>query len=358
MAKSTLLTYFLWLIGGFWGLHHLYLGRDKHALVWMMFAGGYFGLGWLRDLWRIPEYVQEANQDPNYLEKLIIKMRKHSTPQSSTVRYCGQMIVADTFGYLMLAALPEEFIPEWLLPFSMFPVPLAVALGVYLVGNIGQEEGVLWKPLLAAYLTYPLYFWNKSSVFWTSLLSSAAFNRYAKKWRRSPRQHRSMCFRFFIILLCISLYILLWCSWLYFNCSFTDKEGQEIRCREAIKNFFTSPMWNEFKIVMKDIYNQAQHHGWWEIWLQLIQALDPLGETNALQVLNLTSSSTQEEISAQYRKLSRQWHPDRHKDPEAKQKAQEKFIEIQQAYEVLSDIKSRRMKKNKETQDSSRSSEL
>ncbi|XP_023229256.1 dnaJ homolog subfamily C member 22-like [Centruroides sculpturatus] len=357
MAKSLLLTYILWLIGGFWGLHHLYLGRDEQALVWVMFAGGYFGLGWLRDLWRIPEYVQEANGDSYYIEKLVYKMRKYPTPPSSTVRYCGMMIVADAFGYLVLAAIPEELLPEFLLPFSTIFVPLAVALGVYLVGNIGQEEGDFWMPLIGAYLTYPLYFWKKSSVFWTSVLSCAAFNRYAKKWRRSPRRQRSIFYRLFIFLLCILIYASLWCSWLYFNCSFTDKEGQEIYCREAIKNFLTSPLWNEFKKVMKDVYNFAQHHGWWEIWHQLIHALDPLGEKNALQVLNLTRNATQEEISAQYRKLSRQWHPDRHKDPEEKQNAQEKFIEIQQAYEVLSDIKSRRVRKNKKAQSTS-SSEL
>ena len=51
-----------WLLGGWLGLHHFYLGRDKQALVWWCLPGGYFGLGWFRDLWRIPEYVREANR--------------------------------------------------------------------------------------------------------------------------------------------------------------------------------------------------------------------------------------------------------------------------------------------------------
>ncbi len=65
------------------------------------------------------------------------------------------------------------------------------------------------------------------------------------------------------------------------------------------------------------------------------------------QVLGLKYSATQEEITHSYRKLSRQWHPDKHKDPEKKLEAQEKFIEIQQAYDTLSLIKSRRAKRNK-----------
>ena len=59
---SLCVTYLLWLLGGWLGLHHFYLGRDKQALVWWCLPGGYFGLGWFRDLWRIPEYVREANR--------------------------------------------------------------------------------------------------------------------------------------------------------------------------------------------------------------------------------------------------------------------------------------------------------
>ena len=42
------MTYLLWLTGGWLGLHHFYLGRDKHALVWYCLPGGYFGFGWFR----------------------------------------------------------------------------------------------------------------------------------------------------------------------------------------------------------------------------------------------------------------------------------------------------------------------
>lgn len=71
----------------------------------------------------------------------------------------------------------------------------------------------------------------------------------------------------------------------------------------------------------------------------------------SFKVLGLKSSATQQEISSRYRKLSREWHPDKHKDPESKKEAQEKFIEIQQAYEILSKIKSERVGKNIKTRD-------
>jgi len=66
----------------------------------------------------------------------------------------------------------------------------------------------------------------------------------------------------------------------------------------------------------------------------------------SVQVLGISSRATDKEVSAAYKKLVRKWHPD--KQPEhAKEEAQRKFIEIQQAYETLSTIKQRRQQRNK-----------
>ena len=45
-----------------------------------LFTGGYFGAGWFRDLWRIPEYVRDANNDPGFLADLSEKVRTLSKP--------------------------------------------------------------------------------------------------------------------------------------------------------------------------------------------------------------------------------------------------------------------------------------
>ena len=55
--KSVVFTYFLWFFFGWFGLHHFYLGRDRHAFTWWSTFGGMFLLGWVRDAWRIPTYV-------------------------------------------------------------------------------------------------------------------------------------------------------------------------------------------------------------------------------------------------------------------------------------------------------------
>ncbi len=56
------------------------------------------------------------------------------------------------------------------------------------------------------------------------------------------------------------------------------------------------------------------------------------------EVLGVGRSVTQEEIKKAYRKLALQHHPDKHKGDK---KAEEKFKEIGEAYEVLSDPQKR-----------------
>ena len=56
------------------------------------------------------------------------------------------------------------------------------------------------------------------------------------------------------------------------------------------------------------------------------------------QILGVPFSATAQQITEAYRKLVFKYHPDRNPDPEAAQK----FLEIQQAYEILSDPQKRR----------------
>lgn len=107
----------------------------------------------------------------------------------------------------------------------------------------------------------------------------------------------------------------------------------------------------------------------YETWKQIIDMMDADGEQNAykvnsiqrclyidrstnaililLQTLGLTPTATQSEITAAFRKLSKENHPDKIKGEAEKKIAQEKFMEISHAYEVLSKIKSKRKQKNK-----------
>lgn len=64
------------------------------------------------------------------------------------------------------------------------------------------------------------------------------------------------------------------------------------------------------------------------------------GKKDYYAILNVSRDATQEEIKQAYRRLVKQWHPDLH--PENRKEAEERFKEIQEAYEVLSDPEKRR----------------
>jgi curved DNA-binding protein len=57
------------------------------------------------------------------------------------------------------------------------------------------------------------------------------------------------------------------------------------------------------------------------------------------KILGVEKSSSQDDIKKQYRKLAKKYHPDLHPDDE---KAQEKFKEVNEAYEVIGDEKKRK----------------
>lgn len=73
--KSIFWTYVLWIIGGFAGAHHVYLERDAQAFIYFSTLGGYLGLGWLRDIYRIPSYVRDVNEHPNFVSDFKRKVR-------------------------------------------------------------------------------------------------------------------------------------------------------------------------------------------------------------------------------------------------------------------------------------------
>ncbi len=58
------------------------------------------------------------------------------------------------------------------------------------------------------------------------------------------------------------------------------------------------------------------------------------------EILGVDRNATEKEIKAAYRKLARKWHPDLHTGKD-KEQAEEKFKQINEAYEVLSDPEKR-----------------
>lgn len=342
--KSLFLTYLIWLIWGWFGLHHLYLGRDIQAFLWWSTIGGFFGLGWFRDLWRIPEYVDDANDERYYVEELKRKIRLRKEPAFSVTRFAGQMLVGYFYGILVRLAIPEE--TKWL---PSLLVPLGVAVGVYLVGNVGREKGDFKYPLSGSYianiaLTYLTG--DEAGCMYVALIAAICFQNH-REFRKHKSQKKTLCKRLQYLAVGGLVICCLWSSFLYFNAQVTTEDGETVKLRDAVNHFFQSPVWLEFKAVFWGLYEEGQKNGWDNFYEEFVKALDPRGEKNAYRVLGLTEDATQEEIKKRYKKLAVKWHPDR--NPDNKEEAQQKFMQIQEAYEILSNLKTRRAAKNSRT---------
>ena len=60
---------------------------------------------------------------------------------------------------------------------------------------------------------------------------------------------------------------------------------------------------------------------------------------NYYEILQIQKNTSQTEIKNQYRRLAKKWHPDREKSPDAERR----MMQINMAYEVLSNPKRRKM---------------
>ncbi|KAK7605257.1 hypothetical protein V9T40_007115 [Parthenolecanium corni] len=348
-GKSLIIAYFLWLVGGVAGLHHYYLGRDLHGFLWLCTLGGYFGFGWLRDVFHINEYVAEANEDQNYLKKIKEIVKKNKKPPFSTIRFTGMVLLAYYWSSLFHIAIPNDELAginwKWLYLLS----PFFCALGVWAVGNVGLQKGGMKTPVIAAYLTFPLQlFMDESTAFTLMVLAAAyAFDTYEKEWRPKTKSDRNCLRRIMILGAAYLLFCSMWASYFYFNAKITDQDGEEIPVREAFYHFIKSPVWKDLKNSLIETWNYAQQHGWMETWRQVVEMSDPYGENNAYKVLGLTSMASQSEINSKCRTLSVRYHPDKVKNEDEKTTAQEKFYEVQQACEILSSNRVKRRRKNK-----------
>jgi len=346
---NVCMAYLLWALGGWFGLHHFYLGRDRQALVWWFLPGGYFGLGWIRDMWRIPEYVKESNRESGWWTLEEEKMRRTERPPWKMARWGGMLVVGNMLGMLPSMAVPnKDEIGYDLSLIGTLLTPLGCALGIWLVGNIGRWEGGLKRPLLGCYLTLPAYLYGWSVVSWTTIIGAYAFKR---EWKKGPsKSEKPIWLRLGVLAICGALYLSMWGSYLYFNAEIVNN-GDRIKLRDALGNFLKSPAVQEFGRTLKLLWQQMLTNGFWSTWSQLVDSLDPFGEKNALRELGLAKGASQEEIRTKYRELSKVHHPDKVKgSPEEKQAAQEKFVAIQQAYEKLSTLKKQRAKANKKSE--------
>ena len=342
MAKWNVIAYLLWLVSGWFGGHHFYLGRDKQGILWITSFGGFFGVGWLRDFAKIPAYVQEANRDPSFMEPLAAYMRHYKTPRifSNLHRLVGQVAFGYFYRWLIYCAIPEDYSSTLLI---VLLVPLGSAFGTFMVSNVGMFKSSYKYSLAGAY-TGEFLFGEAQLVSYLPSFAVAVsmfFSTYGWDFRREPpARERTCCKRFLAWLLFFVLFWLLILSGVYYNATIETDDGETVKVREAVNHFFNSPAWRELKKSFWKIYADMWREGWEGARRSFIDLADVTGEDSALETLKLKKGVGMSEVKEQYKRLAKEWHPDHHQgaSEETKLYVKEKFMKIQKAYELLSEL--------------------
>ena len=332
-TKYCPVAFFLWLFGGWFGLHHFYLRRDRQGFLWATTWGGFF-VGWLRDFTQLGRYVEEANANyPMSSGKPGIYTNVH--------RIIGQVWFGLFFRWLIMSAVPETLPDTTKSIVTMILAPLGSAFGCYMVSNVSHIYCSYKYPLSGAYLGEILFGCVRmTSDQWptTAVLTSALFCVYG--WQeRKVKPKSKFCKRFLTWFSLGMLVSSMWLSFAYYNAEvYIEETDQTVKLRDLFNDFLLSPAWDEIKEFFSQMWRLLWESGFdTERMYKLLQAglLDAQMQ-RSMDVFEFKEHSevTHEQVKLRYRKLAKEWHPDRHPQ-EAKESAQEKFIEIQRAYETL-----------------------
>ena len=333
MAKYCPIAFFLWLFGGWFGLHHFYLRRDRQGFLWATTWGGFL-VGWLRDFTNLGRYVEEANTE--------YPLRQGSPRLWSNVhRLIGQVMFGLFFRWLVMSAVPETLPDIYRNVTIMIVAPIGSAFGCYMVSNVGHICCSYKYALSGAYLGEILFGTvQMTSHDWPSsaVLVSALFCVYG--WEERKRKTRTRFCKRFLLWFSLGMVVSsLWLSYGYFNVEvYIEETDQTVKLRDLFHDFLRSPVWDEMKELLSQAWKLLWESGWDTelMWKLLQEGLLDAQLQRSMDIFEFKEHKeiTHDQVRLRYRRLAKEWHPDRH-PTDGKAAAQERFIEIQRAYETL-----------------------
>ena len=364
-------AYILYFLGGTFGLHHAYLNRPNQALAWYSTLG-MFGIGLLRDLFKIPYYVSICRDDQERdvtarVRAAHVEARDGISPWSFG-RMILMIIFGSYFGFLTscLVALPRKEENDsgdalwWTNVVYGLLRAFGCAIGIWLVGNMGEEmiyttkvpkeDGTFHQPddNLQKGEFMKLTQWCTGSFI---LLNSPALGGiiYAVRRRKyrptmTPQQssmkrvgkHIMKCI-VFSALMTIAIY----------NHGSINFNGHNYRLSDAVKNAINSNFWKEFDFEQFRQQQQSSSGGGSDY---LKKAFDISGERSARRTLGVARNATHAEVRSAYKKLALKYHPDKIGTDATEKEIEEtnrQFVKVQEAYDVLNSIEQDRKKKER-----------
>ena len=258
MFKKKLVTYLLWLFGGIFGLHHIYLGRYKQAFIWYGTFGGFL-IGCIADLTRMSDYLDYANSNDEYFASLLKRMNRLKTPSFFSVyRIFGAIFAGSFFGYVLQYSLPLDYADIYPHVYNIFYylAPFACSIGVYLVSTESFTKCNFFWPLIGSYIgAIPHYYQHPKAMIFCAI-TSTIFTNWKLEWdnkkiidskdKKTKPKKSKFSKELFILIICASLYTCVAASFFIHNATVTV-EGETVTVKEGIINFFNSKLYQDLK---------------------------------------------------------------------------------------------------------------
>lgn len=165
---------------------------------------------------------------------------------------------------------------------------------------------------------------------------------YVRKWRTRGREapwrrpRRSVCCRAVRSGAASAVVLALVSSAMYHNMTLTVGEGADartMRVKEHMAQFANTQLWGEVRQFAGSAWQEVRAEGLFSLLGDMWRAMDEDGTRHAGGVLGVPATADADEVKRAYRRLAREWHPD--KNPERREEAELRMQEINEAYETF-----------------------
>lgn len=293
MKKSIKTAYLCWLVGGVFGLHHIYLGRYKHAFVYMITFGGFL-IGFLWDIYKLPDYQKEVNEDD---EEYMEMMKKQRVQLKAPVFMAGRFFVSIgvalgvsfAMSYALLKDPSGEFDP---LVFAMRLItPFVVGVLVYVISTEGPVESSLRWSLFGSYAAFGVdwlrgAFAQPNYNFISSVLVSALFVNWNMKWDHDYGKKKKSFLKF-VLFASIGCSFIFTCYTLCIvNHLKFQRDGRNVTLRDCFSESFNSDSEDlkRAKEAFKMLYAYYQTNGLYKLFILAYYGQDAEALENAYKV--------------------------------------------------------------------------
>lgn len=275
-TKSVKIAYLCWLFGGLFGLHHAYLRRNKHALIWFGTLGGFL-IGFIYDAFQIKSYVREANQDEDYLNQLNKLKSQTKIPSFFCKRFFGSIITGIVFNNLIFFCF---FKTESLVYVTIvrFASAFIVALMVYLVGTEKPMKCKFKWPLIGSLI---------GLIFKIHLLScpiiATFFLNWNIEWDNDKPKETKLKKRVAVFIVysgfLITLFFLLILNNLTININ-----GEQVNLKDGIYEFINSKEMEKTMELLNTLWQFYKVHGFRKLLNDHFYGYDPAALSEAYNV--------------------------------------------------------------------------